>query len=239
MNIATILSTFTPGEAERITNVSTAQQRDWRRRAILPSNEGHARFDAFAVAEMWTLKLLSDRGIGPQQAKEVASWCAIGIVWHALQWQEAYEGDHLRAYEWAPQLYEKIVTQRQEIEELIKEREVKGELDPAEFLAKMRELDTGHGWGFQAGYLQRQTITQAGKGRVIPTRFFIWWADGSHIWHSSVDAACNDGVSNDARFSGPIIVLDLNALGSTLIERAERPLVHVELIKGAADKGAP
>ncbi|MEO3428922.1 hypothetical protein AAFN88_08715 [Pelagibius sp. CAU 1746] len=84
---------FTPGEAEGITGVSTALQRDWRRRGFLPSNDGHARFDVFALAEMWALRLLAERGIGPQQSRKAAAWLAAGIVHEALQHRQAYEGD--------------------------------------------------------------------------------------------------------------------------------------------------
>ena len=58
------LTTFTPAEAEKISTISTAMQRDGRRRGFLPAFQGHARFDPFDVARMWAIKMLADRGIG-------------------------------------------------------------------------------------------------------------------------------------------------------------------------------
>lgn len=87
------LTTFTPGEAERITGLSTAMQRDWRHRGFLPKNDGHARFDAFGLAAMLVLKIFSDRGIGPQFAEKITEITSRSIVWTALELPEMFEGD--------------------------------------------------------------------------------------------------------------------------------------------------
>jgi hypothetical protein len=86
------LTTFTPSQVEAITTLSTTLQRDWRRRGFLPYGDGHARFDAMDVAELWVMKLLADRGIGPQQGRDCAPWPAYGIVARALTDARAYEG---------------------------------------------------------------------------------------------------------------------------------------------------
>lgn len=94
-------STFTPGEVEKITGLTTVQQRDWRRRGFLPANAGgHARFEASVVAELWTMQLLADRDVGPQYSREIARFGGAGILAGAFELKEAFEGDHLRALEW-------------------------------------------------------------------------------------------------------------------------------------------
>lgn len=65
-------------------------QGDWRRRDILPKHEGHARFNALDIAETWLLKMLSDRGVGPQHSKQVARRGAEGVVRAALRNPEAW-----------------------------------------------------------------------------------------------------------------------------------------------------
>lgn len=211
------LTSFTPGEVEKITGLSTMMQRDWRRRGFLPSMAGHARFDPFALAEVFVMKLLADRGVGPVHSKEVADWCAIGILWHALKTVDAYEGDHLRTFDWEPEDH-------------------RPKPDPA-MQAKLKEIAEAAGmelpegadgtWGVKADWLTRQVLRQRGHGRVIPARFFIWWADGSHEWHVSLDQAFS-GSSSDAKYAGPVIVLDLGAVAETMSERAGRAFVHVE-----------
>lgn len=188
------LSLFSPGEAERITGLSTVMQRDWRRRKLLPepAGPGHARFNAFDLASMWTRRLLSDRGIGPQETEEIGRWCAFGIIWHALMWIDSWEGDH-----------EKF------------------------------EAPT---WPLKAQAMARKVIfAENGGFRVLPARFFIWWADGSHMWHQSVDAAFNADESSDPKYTGPVIVLDLMSLGFELVDRVNRPIVHVEFSEDTSE----
>ena len=78
------LTTFTPREAEAITGVSTVRQRDYRRHGFMPSGDGHARFDAYALARLWAFTLLNAQGIGPKVASENADTIAAGIVYQAL-----------------------------------------------------------------------------------------------------------------------------------------------------------
>lgn len=211
-----VLTTFTPAEAEKITTLNTVMQRDWRRRGFLPSVEGHARFDAFALAETWVMKMLSDRGVGPQLSKDVANWCALGILWHALKSVDAYEGDHHKTFDWDPE-------------------ELRPKRDPEE-VAKIQKLceDAGYSmpdldftWAAKAEWLCKQVFRRNNCPRVIPAPYFIWWADGSHEWQYELDEAFSKSSGED-KYAGPVIVLDLNALATKLIERAGRALVHVE-----------
>ncbi|WP_457168225.1 hypothetical protein [Pannonibacter sp. Q-1] len=212
-----VLTTFTPAEAEKITTLGTVAQRDWRRREFIPSVEGHARFDAFALAEMWVMKMLSDRGVGPQMSKAVANWCAVGILWHALKDVDAYEGDHHRTFDWEPEeLRPKPVANT--VAFLTQKFEEAG-------MALPHDLDFT--WEAKASWLAKQVFRQKGYSGVIPAGYFLWWADGSHEWHVSLDKAFSD-LSSEARYAGPVIVLDLQALATTLNQRAGRALVHVE-----------
>lgn len=212
-----VFTMFTPAEVEKITSLNTVTQRDWRRRQFLPVVEGHARFDAFAVAEIWVMKMLSDRGVGPQASKEVAGWCATGILWYALQNVDAYEGDHHKTFDWDPE-------------------DLRPKENP-ERVAMLKKLceDAGHElpetvdftWGAKAEWLAKQIFRLRGLPRVIPANYFIWWADGSHVWHGSLDEAFSS-TSDELKYGGPVIVLDLNALATQLSARAGRTLVHVE-----------
>lgn len=92
MKIVPTLNLFRPGEAEAITGLSTAMQRDYRRRGFLPKNEGHARFNVFELAEMFMLKQLSDRGFWPEFFAPVAHLAAKGVALQALKFADAYEG---------------------------------------------------------------------------------------------------------------------------------------------------
>ncbi len=85
---------FTPAEAERITGVSVVLQRDWRRRKIIPARQdGEARFLLPALLEMLTLKMLSEAGLGIEEAREWCPFVPAAIASHALVVDGAIEGD--------------------------------------------------------------------------------------------------------------------------------------------------
>jgi DNA-binding transcriptional MerR regulator len=70
----TVNREFSPGEAAEITGVSTALQRDWRRRKILPeSNDGKwTRWDLADIIRLSVMKLFSDAGMDVSKTGTVA-----------------------------------------------------------------------------------------------------------------------------------------------------------------------
>lgn len=209
------LTTFTPGEAETVTGLSTTMQRDWRRRRFLSAPDGkQARFDAFGLASLWTAKMLADRGIGPAESHGILQYCAAGIVWHALQLVDAYEGDHQRALEWQDEVLGRVW-----------DDDVAG---PVEQAAKDAGIELPEGWrtsrwGHQANWLARMVLKRNGM-HFAPGRFFVWPPEGEPTWTHDA-AAVFERTDVPA---GPVIILDLESLGNELVERTARPLVHVE-----------
>ena len=86
------LTLFRAGEAEAITGLSAAMQRDYRHRGFLPKFEGHARFNIFDMAEMFMLKRLSDAGLWPDVFAPIAKIAASGLAFYALKFRDAYGG---------------------------------------------------------------------------------------------------------------------------------------------------
>jgi hypothetical protein len=80
-------------------------------------------------------------------------------------------------------------------------------------------------WVDQSAWLSRNL--GAIKGFSAPgAKFFIWWADGSCIVADDLRAAFGE-LSDDPRYAGPIIVLDVFALATTLLEKIGKPVVKV------------
>lgn len=217
------LTTFTPAEAEAITGISTALQRDWRRRGIFPKTDGHARFDVFGLAKMLAMKMLSDRGVGPVHTADEAEWCAMGIVWHALAWIDAWEGEPEKALTWFNAFAQPPAVDPVILASIEKANENGHDMPVPE---------VGSHWGSQSEFLRRKVLASADRPRIVPANIFIWWADGSHIFHNSVDVILSEMTSDDPRITGPVIFLDMRALASTLLDRAGRALAHVEFEKG-------
>jgi hypothetical protein len=216
------LSVFTPKEAEAITGVSTTLQRDWRRRKFLPVVEGHMRFNILELSRLWAIKLLADRGIGPATSTEVTELIAEGIAFHALASSAAFEGEH-PAIDQLPKT-SNAFEMRKALEDLAEKARPGDKFDlsgaPVAWMASTNQL---------ARTVLRQFGTWKGSGRVLPARFFIWFADGSHNWVASIDSAFFYAESEEIpeRLTGAIAILDQYALGRTLMERANRPFVCI------------
>lgn len=215
------LAQFTPAEAERITGVNTALQRDWRRRGYLPSNEGQARFDVFQLARMTVLKLLADRGIGPALSHEEAEWCALAAVHSAFRDRDAWDGEHKQALTWLDE-YASPPPVDPMIVAFVERANEQG--------ADVPVPTEGSHWGEQSLYLTRRLWRHTKQARVLPAPLFIWWADGSHTFDTSFEKARGATFSTDPKVAGPIIILDLDAVGGTLVDRAGRAFAHVEFV---------
>ncbi|WAC24645.1 MerR family transcriptional regulator [Blastomonas sp. SL216] len=222
------LTTFTPAEAEAITGVSTASQRDWRRRGFLASGDGHARFDAFDLARMLVIRLLSDRGIGPTQTAQapslafgdIASICAVGALSNAFSWVDAWEGD-LDEIPTSMTIPEDAEAESFVLEIISSNR--------SENIATVFHKQSVPQWRAKKRYLIKQLWRERSIPLVTPGSMFIWWANGEHKFANSLESEMAQMFSSDPRTCGPIVVLDYNSLASMLIERSGRALCHVEI----------
>lgn len=226
MSIGISEITFTPSEVAKITGVSTAKQRDLRRHGFLPEVKGHARFNAYDLAELFFVQKMSERGVGPKQAFEVSEICATGIVWHALGSAYAYKGDHLTLIEngivpdvvWDEKMVATVESMAAAASEYGK---TAGEIRDGLTQQTAREMR-------QAGFLQRY-VTKFFRGRVLPAPFFIWWADNSETWANNLQEAFDDIPDADPKRTGPVIVLSLESIGRELLEAAKQPLFEVRI----------
>lgn len=99
ITISTIDREFSPAEVEAITGVSTALQRDWRRRGILPANnEGKwTRFSLRDLIEIMVLKTFADAGFSVKDVAEVVriallpAYSFIVSIPEATTWEADFE----------------------------------------------------------------------------------------------------------------------------------------------------
>ncbi|MGJ8530444.1 hypothetical protein [Maritalea sp.] len=215
---------FTPAQAENITGMSVSQQRNLRRHGYLKSTEGHARFDIFDLARLFVIQTLSDKGVGPshcatgEEGQDIASICAKGILWSIFDDVDAYEGDH-RTFTLSGPPVEPF--DEDLIEKVVVEAQKRGMKISADDL----QLD----WKVRAERLKKASFLKKGLGRVYPARFFIWWADGTELWTADIAEAFENS-SSDKQYHGAAIVMDQEALGSMLCERANVAFAHVEAV---------
>jgi len=100
-SVHTIDREFSPAEAAAITGVSTALQRDWRRREIVkgePNPEGKwTRWSLTDIIRLSVMKLFSDAGMEVSSTTTVASMAVLPTLGALAQIDEAveFEGDEL------------------------------------------------------------------------------------------------------------------------------------------------
>jgi len=221
------LTQFTPAQVEKIAGVAVDQQRNLRRHGYLAQTEGHARFDGFGLARLAAIKHLSDRGIGPaltakaEGGFDIATLCATGILWRLLDKPEAYEGDHFEFELSGPPV---VPLDPHLFDQVIAEAKNRGMDEEALRTALLHE---DRGWSSRASILKRQVMSDMGLGRVIPARYFIWWADGSHLWHEDLNVAF-EGKPDDPRYQGAVMVMDQEAVASALLSQAGTAFAHIE-----------
>ena len=228
---------FTPREAEKITGVSTSLQRDWRRREVLPPTKGHARFNVLELSWLLGTKLLSEKGVGPEHTKEVMDILASGITQFALQNIHAFEGN-------VPSIQSLPTDEntRQQIALLEEKILQKGAGSDQAMLSAWNSAIGPHGI---VQHAMSELDGWKGIGRVAISRYFIWFADGTHTWHYSVSEAMKGDDKHDfvRKNSGPVIVIDQYQLGRMLREQVSQPLVSVNQLEedstGSLGNGAP
>lgn len=197
MGYSVELTQFTSRDAEELCRVSMTQQRNWRRYGFLPPIEGHARLDVFDLCELYSLGLLTEKGVAPKRAVDVVDILRMGLAWHALSCVEAYDSeDHLLS-----------------------------NVPLSEFGKGIDDPISGRLGRYRRAAFKGKAGLM-GQGRLIPARFFIWFADGTHTWDQSVDRHFH-GNEGDPRVAGSVIVLDQMALGLDLAQRSYKPFALV------------
>ena len=89
-----VLNEYSAAETASITGLKVATQRDWRRRGFLSSTEdgSHARFKLPTLAEIFTMRQMSNQGLWPDIFADVAKLTARGILFHRMKFSDCYEG---------------------------------------------------------------------------------------------------------------------------------------------------
>lgn len=77
--VRTVDREFSPADAERVTGVSVALQRDWRRRDLLPKNETGkwTSYDLGDIIKLSVMKAFADAGFSVQYVADMAGMASL------------------------------------------------------------------------------------------------------------------------------------------------------------------
>lgn len=199
------INLFSASEVEKLTGLTTATQRDWRRRGYLPELDGgHARYDIFDICEIAFMQKMTERGIGPQHTHPIRSWSGRRIAGNIGLHQNNYE-----------------VVSTLNVKNIMKY----GKTNGIEALANI--LKTGTVDIVRTYPKRRNPIPNEASNahNVISGNTFIWWADKTERWDKSYENALKelDLPPNDPKLNGPVILLDLLSVAFDLLHRSSRP----------------
>ena len=206
------LETYTPSEAEAITEVKQATVRNWRRAGYLPRQEGHARYNLADMLVMFVMGMLVSRKTEPEAAKEWAGPAARAIFQSTIWSTKAFAEDvRVKAREELGEISDEEVSQLKakadveaprEMLELVRSQEIM--LNAAEELAGI-------------------------SGAEHPT-WLIVWANGDIQFYYDEDIHEETFFGNttfDEFVQGPVVLFCLGALAQMVIDRLPRPAIRL------------
>jgi hypothetical protein len=81
---------FSPSETAVVTGVSTALQRDWRRRGLIDSKQsnGWNKFSLEDVIQMAVMRAFTQSGITTETAKSVSSFAVLPVLSELSRWDD-------------------------------------------------------------------------------------------------------------------------------------------------------
>jgi hypothetical protein len=89
------VATFTASEVEKITGVTSAMQRDWRRRELIDTSPGRGwkRLGTEELIQVLVMRVLSERNIPPGFARKLGRMAILPVLERLLA--EAYPGEEI------------------------------------------------------------------------------------------------------------------------------------------------
>lgn len=246
------LATFSAGDVERVTGVSAVLQREWRRRGFLPETAPgqKARFNLFTMAELLVMQRLAEHGVGPASSVSVANMWGAVVAEHVLRDPVAYGGQFtdfmrsvpLKQLTFDPAFDYGAPTQRGEIKErktLALVEGVPGEMEEtgipelADYRVEWIErIDTPAG---RAEWLAYRSLPMKGGLMYLgPERYLLWWHSNHFGRAVSLDRAFEREAQKSVHGSDSAFVLDASAVARTLLHRAGKPLVSIQIEEGNA-----
>lgn len=221
-------TTYMPMEAEEISGVSTQSQRMWRIQGHLASTGRHARFDVFSLAHLTMMGLMSPR-VGPALAKAMALQCAAGITWHALAWRDSWDGQTSEILTWEDATLSASIAERGRLgRQMLARVRAEGGISEETTTELLTVARSESPWQPQMNWL-RNLVFESNGIAPVTSRFFIWWGDATSEFTDAIEPAMALSLF-DAKLHGPVMVFDLDALGTMLGERVARPFYYVEII---------
>lgn len=204
------LETYTPSEAETITGVVQTTVRNWRRAGYLARQKGWARYNIADLLVMYSMGMLTSRGITPEAAQAFAGETARAIF-QAMIWIDgAYtpEADNAARREVTENQQDALHTflehlgaDRHEAAVTLIARDVKARASGQSF----------------------------GVSGLDQIEWLVIWANNEIEFFTSDRAEADffSAYGRDEYVAGPVMLLCLPAIAGAVIDRLPRPAIRL------------
>lgn len=213
------LTKFKPSVAEKISGISQTTQRNWRKRGILPKEQGHKLYDCVELAQLFAMGRLETFGIGPQKSVEIAPWMAVSIVAFIFANRTAFLGENPALDQLPTDTSPNAVRNRMiKLFRTINDDEAKPKeaISPLNLQPEInRSLLVNALHGRESGF----------DGRLLPARFFLWFENDEHLWCPSIEKGIAEYLERQQGNSLPdvIVSLDSYAMAEQMRTRTDEP----------------
>jgi|GEM_PF-2773482 len=199
------LETYTPGEAEEITQVTQATVRNWRRAGYLPRPTGHARYTAKDLLLMSAMHALVSRGLTPEAASGFARGIADATFMSCINKSHSFSES---AFEAARKIVGDIPPER------IKEVKARAGDSYSEDILY---------WADAAKLAMDTAERQFGTTGLKAPDYFIIWANGEEefAYHENICEKITEGAL-DEYVEGPVTLFTLAAMAGMILDRLPR-----------------
>lgn len=207
-----VLETYTPSEAEAVTQVTQATVRNWRRAGYLPRPTGHARYTVRELMLMSAMHALVSRGLTPEAAsgfaRSIANATFMSCIRNANSFSEsAVDGARKTVGEIPPERIEEVKARA-------------GDSYSEDF----------HYWADSLGLAMDTAERQFGLTGIQSPNYFIIWANGEEefAYHENICEKITEG-SLDEFVQGPVTLFTLAAMAGMILDRLPRkPITTAE-----------
>lgn len=206
------LETYTPSEAEEITQVTQATVRNWRRAGHLARHQGHARYDIAEILLLSSMKALVSRGVSPEIAK-------------------GYSGEIARA------TFQSLIFSHKAYSQSVKDA-ARAETGPVS-VERLQRLNDTIGGELTSDMVElaedQKAMTDAaersfGLSGIKAPAWLIIWANGELQFYYDEDISEETFFGDmvfDEFVQGPVILFCLGAMAKMVLDRLPRPAIKL------------
>jgi hypothetical protein len=189
---------FSASEFAVITGLSTALQRDWRRREIMAEHAGQAKYDIYDAVEAAWMVALAEGGFGPARSRDHVVEGGLILLRYAA---------------------ETLCIENPDLKKIVPGMDKPRAVQMWAFLATVMRFRRNRHPYYIESVLGQNENTRPSDDYAPSTSYFVVWADGCAEYVLSFADAYSHIDKDDPRITGAVLSVDMAAIGKQFSAR--------------------